>query len=426
MSLDNVLAVAGAAREHPGILIVGLIFAVALMGLAANVIAKYIERYRWIAYVGLAGHPLGRRQDDLRRLDRPASRRGPPVHADGRGAPLDTIVALSSGRPPAAIAVVRTSGPAALAAAEALAGNAAAAAPRQPAQPARSADGALIDRGAGPRFRRSRHRDRRRYRGISMPWQQGRGRRADRGAGRHARHAARRAGRIHPPRARQRPHRPDPGRGPRRAARGRKRGAARSAPCAAPRAGCGARSSAGAARCSSCRPRPKSRSIMPTRRMAAPASIRRAASRRSPPRSTRCSPRRASSGCATASGVVVAGPPNAGKSSLVNALAGRSARDRHRRSPGTTRDLSKCRWRSAESRSSWSTPRGCATSDEEVERIGIGLAEREIERADLLLWLGAGADQPPHPRCLLDREQGGPRHDRADGLPRFGRRRRGR
>ncbi len=54
MSLDNVLAVAGAARDHPGIMIVGLVFAVALMGLAANVIAKYIERYRWIAYVGLA------------------------------------------------------------------------------------------------------------------------------------------------------------------------------------------------------------------------------------------------------------------------------------------------------------------------------------------------------------------------------------
>lgn len=54
MSLDNVLAVAGAARDHPGILIVGLIFAVALMGLAANLIARYIERYRWIAYVGLA------------------------------------------------------------------------------------------------------------------------------------------------------------------------------------------------------------------------------------------------------------------------------------------------------------------------------------------------------------------------------------
>ena len=54
MSLDNVLAVAGAAREHPGILIVGLILSVALMGIAANFIARYIERYRWIAYVGLA------------------------------------------------------------------------------------------------------------------------------------------------------------------------------------------------------------------------------------------------------------------------------------------------------------------------------------------------------------------------------------
>ena len=53
MSLDNVLAVAGAAREHPGILIVGLIAAVGLMGVAANAIAKYIERYRWIAYLGL-------------------------------------------------------------------------------------------------------------------------------------------------------------------------------------------------------------------------------------------------------------------------------------------------------------------------------------------------------------------------------------
>jgi len=53
MSLDNVLAVAGAARDHPGILIIGLILSVALMGLAANLIAKYIERFRWIAYVGL-------------------------------------------------------------------------------------------------------------------------------------------------------------------------------------------------------------------------------------------------------------------------------------------------------------------------------------------------------------------------------------
>ncbi|PZO92135.1 MAG: hypothetical protein DI623_01110 [Sphingomonas sanxanigenens] len=54
MSLDNVLAVAGAAREHPGIMVIGLILSVALMGVAANLIAKYIERYRWIGWIGLA------------------------------------------------------------------------------------------------------------------------------------------------------------------------------------------------------------------------------------------------------------------------------------------------------------------------------------------------------------------------------------
>jgi YjbE family integral membrane protein len=54
MSLDNVLAVAGAAKDHPGIMIVGLIFAVALMGIAANIIAQYIERYKWIAWLGMA------------------------------------------------------------------------------------------------------------------------------------------------------------------------------------------------------------------------------------------------------------------------------------------------------------------------------------------------------------------------------------
>ncbi len=54
MSLDNVLAVAGAAKDHPGIMIVGLIFAVALMGVAANIIAQYIERFKWIAWIGMA------------------------------------------------------------------------------------------------------------------------------------------------------------------------------------------------------------------------------------------------------------------------------------------------------------------------------------------------------------------------------------
>ena len=53
MSLDNVLAVAGAAREHPYVLVFGLILSVLLMGAAANIIANYIDRYRWIAWIGL-------------------------------------------------------------------------------------------------------------------------------------------------------------------------------------------------------------------------------------------------------------------------------------------------------------------------------------------------------------------------------------
>jgi predicted tellurium resistance membrane protein TerC len=54
MSLDNVLGVASAAKDHPGIMIVGLLFAVALMGVAANFIARFIDRYRWIAWLGIA------------------------------------------------------------------------------------------------------------------------------------------------------------------------------------------------------------------------------------------------------------------------------------------------------------------------------------------------------------------------------------
>jgi YjbE family integral membrane protein len=54
MSLDNVLAVAGAAREHPAVLIFGLALSIALMGLAASFIARMLQRWRWIAYFGLA------------------------------------------------------------------------------------------------------------------------------------------------------------------------------------------------------------------------------------------------------------------------------------------------------------------------------------------------------------------------------------
>jgi len=54
MSLDNVLAVAGAAREHLDVLAIGLLLSVALMGAAAEMIARLLERFRWISYLGLA------------------------------------------------------------------------------------------------------------------------------------------------------------------------------------------------------------------------------------------------------------------------------------------------------------------------------------------------------------------------------------
>lgn len=53
MSLDNVLAVAGAAMEHPTVLIIGLMLSVALMGFAASFVARLLHKYRWIAYIGL-------------------------------------------------------------------------------------------------------------------------------------------------------------------------------------------------------------------------------------------------------------------------------------------------------------------------------------------------------------------------------------
>jgi YjbE family integral membrane protein len=54
MSLDNVLAVAGAAREYPYLLMFGLALSVAMMGVAATFIAGLLQRHRWITYVGLA------------------------------------------------------------------------------------------------------------------------------------------------------------------------------------------------------------------------------------------------------------------------------------------------------------------------------------------------------------------------------------
>ena len=54
MSLDNVLAIAGAAREHPIALVFGLLLSIALMGVAANLISRWLQKHRWIAYLGLA------------------------------------------------------------------------------------------------------------------------------------------------------------------------------------------------------------------------------------------------------------------------------------------------------------------------------------------------------------------------------------
>jgi len=54
MSLDNVLAVAGAAREHPTVLVFGLLLSIGLMGLAASWIAGALQRFRWIGWIGLA------------------------------------------------------------------------------------------------------------------------------------------------------------------------------------------------------------------------------------------------------------------------------------------------------------------------------------------------------------------------------------
>jgi len=53
MSLDNVLAVAGVARNHPAVLLFGLALSVTMMAIAANFMAKVIERYRWITYIGV-------------------------------------------------------------------------------------------------------------------------------------------------------------------------------------------------------------------------------------------------------------------------------------------------------------------------------------------------------------------------------------
>ena len=94
MSLDNVLAVAGAAREHPYVMVFGLVLSIALMGLAASFIARILQRYRWIAYVGLGHHSLRGSEDDLpgRARDRSSSRSVTPASAPP-GSPAERLTA---------------------------------------------------------------------------------------------------------------------------------------------------------------------------------------------------------------------------------------------------------------------------------------------------------------------------------------------
>ena len=70
MSLDNVLLVASIARDKPALLFIGLTFSVLFMGLAANYVARLIQRYHWINYIGLAVILWVAVQHDLRRLGR--------------------------------------------------------------------------------------------------------------------------------------------------------------------------------------------------------------------------------------------------------------------------------------------------------------------------------------------------------------------
>ncbi|HET7708584.1 MAG TPA: tRNA uridine-5-carboxymethylaminomethyl(34) synthesis GTPase MnmE [Sphingomicrobium sp.] len=98
--------------------------------------------------------------------------------------------------------------------------------------------------------------------------------------------------------------------------------------------------------------------------------------------------------------VVVAGPPNAGKSSLVNALAG-SDRAIVTDIAGTTRDHIDVPLSVAGLPVLLTDTAGLRDSDDAVETIGVGRARNLLERADILLWLGEPADSPEHPRAIL-------------------------
>jgi tRNA modification GTPase len=97
---------------------------------------------------------------------------------------------------------------------------------------------------------------------------------------------------------------------------------------------------------------------------------------------------------------VAAGPPNAGKSSLINAIAG-AERIIVSEVAGTTRDVIEVPLAISGRPFLFVDTAGLRASEDAIESIGIGLAEREIEGADIVLWLGDAEDAPDHPRRIL-------------------------
>ena len=106
--------------------------------------------------------------------------------------------------------------------------------------------------------------------------------------------------------------------------------------------------------------------------------------------------------------VVVAGPPNAGKSSLINCLAG-AERAIVTDVPGTTRDHIEVPLSVAGMPLLLVDTAGLRDTDDKVEAIGVARASAQVEVADVLLWLGKPTDAPSHPRLIrvhaqVDRE----------------------
>ena len=98
--------------------------------------------------------------------------------------------------------------------------------------------------------------------------------------------------------------------------------------------------------------------------------------------------------------VVIAGPPNAGKSTLLNALIGREAAITSS-IPGTTRDLVEAPTAIGGTPFLFVDTAGLRESRDEIEAIGIGRAREVLRRADIILWLGDPAEAPADPRTLL-------------------------